>query len=198
MSVTGVASSSFYSGLTSAGVQSKFQQIQREFKQLGQDLQSGNLTQAQSDFATLQQNLPNQGRSTANTTSTTQGTNTFAQTVAQLGQDLQSGNLTAAQSDFATLQQDVQPQQGTNQAPRHHHHHHAQSSDSSQQSGQNGIASLFSQLGQELQTGNVTQAQQTYSTLQQDFQQFAANNGFGATTGTGTGTSTSGGLNVSA
>jgi outer membrane protein assembly factor BamD (BamD/ComL family) len=180
MSVTGVSSSSFYSGINSSNVQSKFQQIRQEFKQLGQDLQSGNLTQAQSDFATLQQNLPNQQQtSTGTTTSTPQSTNPLTQAVAQLGQDLQAGNLTAAQSDYATIQQDVQQQQGSGQVQHHHHHHHGggQGADSNQQ---NNVASLFNQLGQELQSGNVTQAQQTYASLQQDFQQFSAGNGFGA------------------
>jgi outer membrane protein assembly factor BamD (BamD/ComL family) len=196
MSVTGISGSGFYSALPSASIKSKFQQLQQEFQQVGQDLRSGNLKQAQSDFATLQQNLPNQGQSTA---STTQSANPLSQAVTQLGQDLQSGNLTAAQSDFATLQQDIQQQQSTGQAAHHHRHHRVSSSQDSDSSQQSGISSLFSQLGQELQTGNVTQAQQTYSTLQQDFQQFAANNGFGATATTGTGSATSsGGLNVSA
>jgi len=34
-----------------------FSKYESEFQQLGQDLQSGNLTQAQSDFTTLSQNL---------------------------------------------------------------------------------------------------------------------------------------------
>jgi hypothetical protein len=32
---------------------------------------------------------------------------------------------------------------------------------------------LFDQLGQALQSGNLTSAQQAYTTLQQDFQQFS-------------------------
>jgi phage-related protein len=57
MSVTGIASSilSTLSGLQNQ--RSPIQQIKSEFKQLGQDLQSGNLSQAQSDFGTLTQNL---------------------------------------------------------------------------------------------------------------------------------------------
>jgi hypothetical protein len=105
---------------------------------------------------------------------------------------LKSGNLSAAQSDFSTLQQDLQ-QQGAVTGHRHHHHHAENSSSSSQQ---NGPATLFGGLGQELQSGNLTAAQQTYSALQQDFLQFA---GTGA--GAGSGASTSGittSLNVSA
>jgi hypothetical protein len=39
------------------------------------------------------------------------------------------------------------------------------------------LAQLFSQLGQALQTGNLSSAQQAYSRLQQDFQQFASAGG---------------------
>jgi hypothetical protein len=46
----------------------------------------------------------------------------------------------------------------------HHHHSHGQDSSSAQQ---NPIAQLFSEL---LQSGNLTAAQQAYTTLQQDFQ----------------------------
>jgi outer membrane protein assembly factor BamD (BamD/ComL family) len=174
--------------------QNKFQQIQQGFQQLGQDLRAGNLSQAQSEFSALQQLLPSQLQTTANTTqSGAQTSNPVAQAISQLGQDLNSGNLTAAQSDFTTLQQDIQQQQATG-GGGHHHHFHAGNSQSSGQ--QNGIASLFASLGQALQSGNLTAAQQTYSTLQQDFQQFSG----GATGSPGASTSTSGttSLNVSA
>jgi hypothetical protein len=110
---------------------------------------------------------------------------------------LQAGNLSAAQSDFATLQQDTQQQQGAAQIP-HHHHHHAESSQTSDASQQNGIASLLSQLGQELQSGNVNLAQQTYTTLQQDFQQFTASPGFTSSDGSSSGSPASGALSVTA
>lgn len=35
----------------------------------------------------------------------------------------------------------------------------------------------FSQLGQDLQTGNLASAQKAYTSLQQDMQQFAIQNG---------------------
>ncbi|MGC1785730.1 MAG: hypothetical protein WA718_03245, partial [Terriglobales bacterium] len=73
--------------------------------------------------------------------------------------------------DFSTIQQDFQNAQS--QAPAQgggHHHHHAFSG----QSSTSPLAQLFSQLGQALQTGNLSSAQQAYSTLQQDFQQFAS------------------------
>ena len=57
MSVSGISSSSLFDYNTQS-VQNKMQQFQQEFQQLGQDLQSGNLSAAQSDFATLQQYAP--------------------------------------------------------------------------------------------------------------------------------------------
>ena len=51
MSVSGISSSSLFN---TSGVQSLFQQFQQTFQQLGKDLHQGNLSAAQSDFATLQ------------------------------------------------------------------------------------------------------------------------------------------------
>jgi hypothetical protein len=193
MSVSGILGSLLGAG-SSTPVQNRFQQINQDFQQLGQDLQSGNLSQAQSEFSALQQLLPSQQQNVAGTQSGSQASNPIAQAVSQLGQDLQSGNLTAAQSDFTTLQQDLQ-QQGAGSGSVHPHRHHfgGGSQTSSQQSG---VASLFASLGQALQSGNLTAAQQTYSSLQQDFLQFSG----GATGSAGASTSTSGttSLNVSA
>jgi outer membrane protein assembly factor BamD (BamD/ComL family) len=155
------------------------QQVKQGFQLLGQDLQSGNLSQAQSDFASLQQLLPGGQQSSLLTpVSSAQSSNPLATAVSQLAQDLKSGNLTAAQSDFATVQQNLQqagPQAGA--AHGHHHHHHQSDGDSGQSSGQqNSISTLFGQLGQDLQSGNLSAAQQAYSSLQQAFQQFALNN----------------------
>jgi len=166
------------------------QQVKQGFQLLGQDLQSGNLSQAQSDFASLQQLLPGGQQSSLLTpVSSAQSSNPLATAVSQLAQDLKSGNVTAAQSDFATVQQDLQqagPQLG---AAHGHHHHHQSDGDSGQSSGQqNPISTLFGQLGQDLQSGNLSAAQQAYSSLQQDFQQFALNNS-STTSGAPTGAS---------
>ena len=190
MSVSGILGSLFGAG-SSAPVQNRFQQIKQDFQQLGQDLQSGNLPQAQSDFTALQQLVPGQQQNaTAGTQATAQSQGPISQAVAQLGQDLKSGNLTAAQSDFTTLQQDIQQQQSSDGGGHHHHFHTDNSSSSSQQSG---IASLFASLGQSLQSGNLAAAQHTYSTLQQDFLQFSS----GATSAGANSTSGNSGLNIS-
>lgn len=150
------------------------QQIKQGFQLLGQDLQSGNLSQAQSDFASLQQLIPGGQQSSLLTpAASVQGNNPLATAVSQLAQDLKSGNLTAAQSDFATVQQDLQ-QAGA--ARGHHHRHHGGGESSQSSSQQDPITTLFGQLGQDLQAGNVAAAQQAYSSLQQDLQQFALNN----------------------
>ena len=180
MSIIGILASNLFAAgaahnnQSSQNTPSKFQQIKTEFQQLGQDLQSGNLTQAQSDFATLSQNLPGASQSSAITTNSTTSSNLLAQAFTQLGQDLQSGNLQAAQKDFTTLQRDVQQNASQQVGGHHHHHHHAESSQSSSSSSSqqaNPIAQAFSTLAQDLQAGNLSGAQSAFATLQNDLQQ---------------------------
>jgi hypothetical protein len=162
MSISGIASTLFPQFDTTAA-QAKFQHIKQGFQQLGQDLQSGNLTQAQSDFVALQQNLPGgQQAVSASTPTTSTATSPLTQAVPQLAQGLKSGNLAAAQSDVAAVQQDAQQASAPPGATHGHHHHHGtESQDSSQSSSQQtAIQTLFSQLGQSLQTGNLSGAQQ--------------------------------------
>jgi len=169
MSVAGIFSSAL-SSIFTQGTQTRAQQFQQDFQQLGQDLQSGNLTAAQSDFSSLQQLSP-QSSAASSTSSTAQSTNPIAQAFSQLSQDLQSGNLSAAQQDYTSLQQDFQSQSSQIQG-HHHHHHHAASNDQN-----NPLAQAFGQLAQALQAGNTSAAQAAYTTLQQDLQQFAQANG---------------------
>jgi hypothetical protein len=172
MSVSGIASSILFSPVSPQSLQSKAQQIQQEFQQLGQDLKSGNLSAAQTDFATLQSGLQQN-----NSSSTSQSNNPIVHDFAQLASDLKVGNLSAAQQDFTALQQSLNTA-GTAGAQGHHHHHHA--SDSSGSNGANSIGGsinqAFTQLGQALQSGNLSNAQAAYTTLQQDFQLFTQNN----------------------
>jgi outer membrane protein assembly factor BamD (BamD/ComL family) len=178
VSIIGILSSNLFSAGAAQNTQSPqsntsvFQQIKTEFQQLGQDLQSGNLTAAQSDFTTLTQNLSGANQSSASTASSATGNNALAQAFAQLGQDLQSGNLQGAQQDFANVQQDVQ-QISSQQVGGHHghHHHHTESSQSSSSQQTNPIAQAFSTLAQDLQAGNLSGAQSAFSTLQNDLQQ---------------------------
>ena len=87
-----------------------------------------------------------------NVSQTRQGFNNLANA-------LQAGNLSDAQSAFTALQQLLPNSSADNQA---------QTGQSG--SGQNQFATDFSALGQALQSGDVTQAQKAFATLQQDMQ----------------------------
>ena len=187
MLVTGVSSSNFFQPTVVQGVQNKFQQIQSEFQQLGQDLQSGNLSQAQVDFAALTKDLPTAQPPSAGGSTTT---NAIAQAFQTLGQDLQAGNLSAAQQDFAAILQ------GAQQKSNHHLSHHRVAV--SGQPGGGPIAQAFGALGQALQSGSLSSAQQAYATLQQDLQQYLPDSSAGASGSSATTPSVGGSVSVTA
>jgi hypothetical protein len=87
-----------------------------------------------------------------------------------LATDLKSGNLSAAQQDYATVQQDLQ----SSAVSRHPHLHHHSGGSASSSTSQNSLEQPFSQLGQDLQSGNLSQAQSVYATPQQEFAQLGA------------------------
>ena len=151
MSVSGISSSSF------ANYSAQYaQRIQQELQQLGTDLESGNLSAAQTDFNAL---MP-LGSQPVSTTSS-KSNNPIAQEFNQLGQDLQSGNLSAAQKDYTNLQQSFESRGS------HMHHHHPRAGGGGDTSV---ISQLLQQLGQTIQSGNLSNAQQVFSTLQQDLE----------------------------
>lgn len=172
MSVAGIASSLFGYAAQSINSSHDKSQFQQDFKQLGQDVQSGNLNAAQADLAALEKLRPASNHEASPIT----------KAFNQLSTDLQSGNTSAAQQDYSAIQQAFQ-----NRAAHMRHHH-------GNTSGDNTIDQLLQQLGQEVQSGNSSSAQQTYATLQQDLQQFAQTHGLSATGGT----STAGSVSVSA
>ena len=177
-----------------AGILSSLSQFQlggptvakQGLQQLGQALQSGNLTAAQSDFATLQQAFAQTATPSATTSSVTSpvsstGSSPTASPVTQafnqLASDLQSGNLSASQKDFSNLQQDVQSVNGTGSAGnlRHHHHFGGGSGGSGSSSAQNTLLQDLNQLGQSptsssspntLSSATLSSALQAYSSLQ--------------------------------
>jgi hypothetical protein len=132
------------------GPSSSSSAFQTDFATLGQDLQSGNLAQAQSEFSQFQSDLQAQ---TENPVQQVQ------QDYAQLASALQSGNLTGAQSAFVALQQALQSQSGPSSAAT-----------SSSTNSNDPIANDLNALGQALSSGNLTQAQSAFSTLQTDIQ----------------------------
>lgn len=159
MSVSSVSGSSLLSQSMQSW-QTRAQNIQSEFQQLGKDLQAGNITQAQSDFSTLSQNLP----------SSVQTNSSLSKDFSALGTALQSGNVSAAQQAYTSVQNDIQQ---TGQSSHHHHHHHGGGSgqSGSSNSSNSSLAQLFGSLGSDLQAGNLSAAQTAYTTLQQDLQQ---------------------------
>jgi hypothetical protein len=199
MSIIGILSSNLFSAGAAQNTQSNpnapstFQQIKTEFQQIGQDLQSGNLAQAQSDFTTLSQNLAAVNSSSATTANPATGGITIAQAFAQLGKDLQSGNLQGAQ-------QDLQQAAGQQVGGHHGHHHHTESaqSSSSYSAQTNPINQAFSTLAQDLQSGNLSGAQSAFSLLQNDLQQIGGFLPAGSSGVSSTGAPSSSGLNVNA
>ena len=158
MSVAGISSSNLYND-SMQSIQSKQQDRKQEFAQLGKDLQSGNLSAAQADFATLQQMTP--PSSASGVSASAVSTSPVATAFAQLATDLKSGNLPAAQQDYSTIQQDMQ----SSAVQGFHHHHHRGAASQESQSSQSSQSSLFQELGQALQSGDLSTAQQVYSTL---------------------------------
>ena len=145
MSVAGVSNLSQLST-----IQKNFQQLRSQFSQLGQDLSSGNLTQAQTDFVTLSQ-----------AAATQLGSNSpVSRALSTIGQALQSGNVSAAQQAYSTLPPGLV---GPNAVNMHSHSHH----------GHGGLSQELQQLGQALQSGDLSAAQQAFAAIQQGWPQLA-------------------------
>ena len=139
--------------------------LQQQFQQLGQALQSGNLSSAQSDFATLQAAFSQPAATTGNATSSP-----IKQAFNQLASDLQSGNLSAAQKDYSAVQQNFQGARGTVSRSHFNGQSHGGGGASS---GQNMLFQELSQLGQSPSPSTLASAQQGYTSLQQELQQIA-------------------------
>ncbi len=135
MSIAGIASTAF---AQLVNVQHNYQKVQSEFKQLGQDLQTGNLTQAQADFVTLSQSLASNQ---------------------QTGAVASAGTSPTTPPTFVGPNAVNQPGQANSASASHHRIHFRQA---------------LSQLGQALQAGNLTAAQQAFTTMEQIWQQFGS------------------------
>ncbi|HEY2363759.1 MAG TPA: hypothetical protein VGK36_21760 [Candidatus Angelobacter sp.] len=159
MSIAGIASNFLLNSLSPK--QASLQQFKDEFKQLGQDLQAGNLKGAQDDYAQLQQ-IEQQKNSS---TSPSNSTSSVAQLFAQLGKDLTSGSTSSAQDDFNDIMKAIQSSSGSSGV--HHHHHHGGGGSSSQTSA---VQNDLNSLGQALQSGNLSAAQAAYTSVQTDLQ----------------------------
>jgi hypothetical protein len=116
MSVTGIASTNSSNQI---GNTNPYAQVKQDFQNLGKALQSGNLSDAQQAFATLQQDIPGSSQSQGS-----QGSNSSNQEMQDLGSALQSGDLSGAQKAFAQMQK-------TGKGHGHHHHQSSQQPDTS-------------------------------------------------------------------
>ena len=155
-----------------AGIFSTLSQLQlghppvakQSLQQLGQALQSGNLTAAQSDFAALKQAFAQTAAAATTSASTT--ASPIMQAFNQLASDLQSGNLSASQKDFSNLQQDIQSASGTGSASSLHHRHHANVGGGGSGSGGSSASASQNSLFQYLNQLDRSSAQQAYASLQ--------------------------------
>ena len=161
MSVSGVSSNtSLQQNLQS--MQARAQKIQCEFQQLGQDLQAGNLTQAQSDFSTLNSNISTPMKTDSS----------LSQEFGALATALQSGNLTAAQKAYTALEQ------GAGQTSSSHDHHLSVNiSGSGNGASGSVLAQLLGNSGSGVPSASLSGASTAYSTLAQAFQQMGLGSG---------------------
>ncbi len=155
---------------------SQLQSVRQDFTSLSSSLASGDLTTAQSAFATLMQDL----RSTSATTNQQTGVSSQISTdLTALGDALNSKDPTAAQKAFATLVQDLK----AGRLHHGHHHHHKGNT----QNNTDALKTDLATLGTALQSGDLTAAQKAFATLMQDL----GNNGTqNATGGSSTSTAT--------
>jgi len=115
MSVSGIFSSNFSNN--QAGVaRAPYQLTSSQFQQLGQDLQSGNVSAAQSEFAALQQAFTKPA-----TVSSSSSSNPLVKTFQQLATDLKSGDLAAAKQDYSTIQRGLQNEAASGRFQYRHH-----------------------------------------------------------------------------
>ena len=158
----------------------RFQQIHGDFQSIQNDLQAGNIANAQLDFASLLKDAPalqNQLQSGAAAT-TTAATSAQPNALNALSTSLQAGDVSGAQTALTTLQQTLGGAQG------HHHHHRHHSSSTPPPTGSDTTASGltspngqtvrndFQTLASALQSGDLTGAQQALAQLQKDAPRF--------------------------
>jgi hypothetical protein len=102
-------------------ISSDMKQRMQDFQSLSQALQSGDLSSAQSAFATLQSNLT---QNSSGPSPFSDPNSQASKDLAAVGTALKSGDVSGAQDAMATLQKDMKAARGG------HHHHHAQAADS--------------------------------------------------------------------
>jgi hypothetical protein len=163
MSISSIASnhtipSSFSVGPPNAIQTATLSQLRQQFEQLGKDLQSGNLSAAQTDFATLQQ-------ASAASIKSARGNDPVTRALNQLQTDVQSGNLVGTPPHAAP---GAPIAQQPPQAPgAHGHHHHHGPTEGPANPAYPVSRPGLDQLGQDLRSNNLSAAQQAYNTVLQ-------------------------------
>jgi len=158
-------SSNLVTDLSQPQWQNPFKEIRQDFQQLAGALQSGDLSGAQSAYSSIQQ-LLQASTNSSNSSSPT----TIQSDFATLGQALASGSLSQAQSAFSQLQTDFQAarqsRDGAVNGPTPGQDQYVPSSSQ----GPNAVGQAlqdYTQLASDIQSGNLTDAQAAYTSLQQ-------------------------------
>ena len=168
MSISSLAST-LIADLSQQYQQNPFQKIQQDFKQLASALQSGDLSGAQSAYASIEQLLPaNQSSSSSATGSN--GSNAIQSDFASLGQALQSGDLSEAQSAFGQLQSDLKTATQSAQTPLQGEDQYVGSTSQQGLSVAQQVQQDYAQLASSLQSGDLAGAQSAFANLQQALQ----------------------------
>ncbi|HUA68768.1 MAG TPA: hypothetical protein VMA13_09500 [Candidatus Saccharimonadales bacterium] len=100
-----------------------FTQLFNDFKSIASDIQSGDLTTAQSALSTFESDLQSNGGQNP-LSQLFSNNSTLGTDLQNLQTALQSNNSSSAQSAFQTLIQDMQTAMQTHGTHRHHRHHH--------------------------------------------------------------------------
>lgn len=150
----------------SQSAQNIYQPIKTGLRQLAANLKAGDLTQAQSNYATLSSDI---------SASQLQSNTTLTDDLSALGAAIDAGNLTDAQAAFKTLAHDLR------QVGRTRQHHQAPRDggplpvEIGDRPARGPIADAFKSLKTALKSGDINAAQEAYSTLQQVLSQYGLN-----------------------
>ena len=162
-------SSNLITDLSQQYQQNPFQKIQQDFKQLASDLQSGDLSGAQSAYASIEQLLPANQSSSGSATGSN-GSSAIQSEFASLGQALQSGDLSGAQSAFSQLQSDLQTAaQSAQTLPQAEDQYVGRSSQQGLSVAKQ-VQQDYAQLASSLQSDDLAGAQSAFANLQQALQ----------------------------
>src|ERR1700737_4489420 len=117
-----ISSVSLTANQNPAPLQNGFSQAFQDFKGIGTDIQSGDLTSAQSALNSFQHDLQNSSQtSQKNPLSQLFSSNTLNKDLTTLQVALNSKDATGAQNAFKALAKDMQTEMKTQKG--HHHHH---------------------------------------------------------------------------